>query len=68
MMVGYFKQDPKKGIISWRKELKITLPGGLAIPKVEMDTQIQDSINTCEAATYIDVSHDTCLRSMIYVE
>ena len=68
MMVGYFKQDPKKGIISWRKELKITLPVGIAIPKVEMDTQIQYSINTCEAVTYIDVSHDTCLRSMIYVE
>ena len=46
-------QDPENGIFWWRKESKTTLPVGSIIPKVDMDTQIPDEINTCESMTYI---------------
>ena len=45
----------------------MTLPMGSIIQKVDVDTQVSGEINTCEAVSYIDDLHATCLSSSRYV-
>ena len=58
-VVRYLRKNTEKGIIWLRKEPKMTLPLGIILPKVDMDTKITGAINPCESITYIDASHAT---------
>ena len=66
-VVRYLIKDPEKVIIWWSEEPKITLPVRSIVPKVYIENQEPGAINPCEDVTYIDASHDTCLRYRISV-